>query len=126
IVVRMPGSAPRTLAEQLRGWSDAELARLLTERPDLAVPTPQDIAQLASRAGTRASVLRALDQLTTLELTVLEGVLCCGTTGSLSRVQRLVNAEPRSVADALARLRALALVWGADDALRVLSVVPDV
>lgn len=121
----MSGPAPRTLAEQLRGWSDAELARLLSERPDLAVPTPQDTAQLASRAGTRASVLRALDQLTTLELTVLEAVLCCGTAGSLPRVRALVNAEPAAVATALERLRLLALVWGGDDALRALSVVPD-
>jgi len=126
IVERMSAPAPRTLAEQLRGWSDAELARLLTDRPDLAVPTPQDTAQLASRAGTRASVLRVLDQLTTLELTVLEAVLCCGTAGSLSRVRDLVNAAPDSVAAALARLRALALVWGGDEDLRALSVVPDV
>jgi len=121
----MSESAPRTLAEQLRGWSDAELARLLTERPDLAVPAPQDTAQLASRAGTRASVLRALDQLTTLELTVLDAVLCCGTAGSVGRVRDLVNAEPGSVTSALDRLRALALVWGGDDELRSLSVVPD-
>jgi hypothetical protein len=121
----MSGSAPRTLAEQLRGWSDAELARLLTERPDLAAPAPQDIAQLASRAGTRASVLRALDQLTTLELTVLDAVLCCGTTGSVARVHGLVNAAPAAVTDALARLRSLALVWGDDDDLRALSVVAD-
>ena len=122
----MSGPAPRTLAEQLRGWSDAELARLLTARADLAVPAPQDTAQLASRAGTRASVLRALDQLTTLELTVLEAVLCCGSGGSLARVQRLVNASPDSVATALARLRSLALVWGGDEELRALSVVADV
>ncbi|HEX4976557.1 MAG TPA: helicase C-terminal domain-containing protein [Nocardioides sp.] len=122
----MSGSAPRTLAEQLRGWSDAELARLLTDRPDLGVPAPQDTAQLASRAGTRASVLRALDQLTTLELTVLEAVLCCGPAGTVAAVQRLVHAHPGAVATALARLRQLALVWGGDDELRVLSVVPDV
>lgn len=122
----MSGSAPRTLAEQLRGWSDAELARLLTERPDLAVPAPQDTAQLASRAGTRASVLRVLDQLTTLELTVLEAVLCCGATGSPDQVRALVNADPGSVDAALARLRSLVLVWGGDDDLRALSVVPDV
>lgn len=122
----MPGPAPRTLAEQLRGWSDPELARLLTARPDLAVPAPQDTAQLASRAGTRASVLRALDQLTTLELTVLEAVLCCGAAGSLGKVQDLVHADPAMVSSALAGLRAVALVWGGDDELRALSVVPDV
>ena len=64
-----PGTAPRTLADQLRGWSDDALARLLRARPDLGTPTPQDTSQLASRAGTRASVMRAVDQLTRLELT---------------------------------------------------------
>ena len=59
-------AAPRTLADQLRGWDDELLAALLRSRPDLATPTPQDTSQLASRAGTRASVLRAVDQLTLL------------------------------------------------------------
>src|SRR3982750_3993004 len=75
IVVRMAPDQPRTLADQLRSWSDAELAALLTERPDLATPAPQDTSQLASRAGTRASVLRALDSLTRLELAVLAAVV---------------------------------------------------
>ncbi|MGI8646088.1 MAG: hypothetical protein ACR2JD_07205, partial [Nocardioides sp.] len=64
----MSTAAPRTLADQLRGWSDEQLARLLAARPDLAVPAPQDSAQLASRAGTKASLTRVVDQLTHLEL----------------------------------------------------------
>ena len=50
----MPSTpAPRTLADQLRGWPDARLAALLSARPDLANPAPQDSSQLASRARTR-------------------------------------------------------------------------
>ena len=33
---RMPATAPRTLADQLRGWSDEQLSALLEARPDLA------------------------------------------------------------------------------------------
>ena len=67
----MSTSGFRSLADQLRSWPDERLARLLSERPDLAVPAPHDSAQLASRAATRSSILRALDQLTRAELAVL-------------------------------------------------------
>ena len=130
IVVRMStprqGPAPRTLADQLRGWPDGELAALLRARPDLATPTPQDTSQLASRAGTRASVLRAVDQLTLLELTVLDAVLALGGTAATSTLRTVVNADPAAVDAALTKVRGLALVWGADDALRALSVLTDV
>jgi hypothetical protein len=119
-------SAPRTLAEQLRSWPDEDLVRLLADRPDLATPAPQDSAQLASRAGTRASVLRAVDQLTTLELATLDAVVACGASTSVALLRRRVHAAPEAVEAAVARLRRLALVWGTDDALRALSVVADV
>jgi hypothetical protein len=119
-------AAPRTLAEQLRSWPDEDLARLLAERPDLAAPAPQDSAQLASRAGTRASVLRALDQLDRLELTVLDAVVAANGSASARDLHRHVHAAPAAVDGALARLRAMALVWGQDGTLRALSVVPDV
>src|SRR4051812_21819762 len=117
---------PRTLAEQLRGWSDEELVALLTARPDLAMPTPQDTSQLASRAGTRASVLRAIDQLTQLDLTVLDAVLVLGGTTSASAVLDAVHAEREHAAASLDRLRTLALVWGTDESLRAVSVLTDI
>jgi hypothetical protein len=123
-VRRMPASAPRTLADQLRGWSDEQLARLLELRPDLAAPAPQDSSQLASRASTRASVLRAVDQLTTLELTVLDAVVALGGTTTADTLAEHVHADPEAVAEAVDLLRALALVWGGEQ-LRVLSVVTD-
>ena len=126
-LVRMVSSAPpRTLADQLRSWSDEQLAHLLTQRPDLAVPAPQDSSQLASRLGTRASVLRAVDQLSRLELTVLEAVIALGGTTSADRLQAVVNAEPAAVAVALQRVRGLGLLWGTDDALRAVHVLRDV
>jgi Helicase conserved C-terminal domain len=121
----MPTDQPRTLADQLRGWSDEQLAGLLTARPDLAAPAPQDTSQLASRAATRPSVLRAVDQLTRLDLTVLDALLALGGTASVPALHRVVHAAGPSVDEALSRLRALALVWGTDDALRPVSVLGD-
>lgn len=125
IVVRMPTSAPRTLAGQLRSWPDPRLAALLRARPDLATPPPQDSSQLASRAGIRASVLRALDQLSRLELVVLDAVVVLGGRTSVTAVCEVVAAAPDRVTAALTRVRDLVLVWGEDDELRVVSTVPD-
>jgi hypothetical protein len=121
----MSGSAPRTLAEQLRGWSEADLTALLVARPDLASPAPQDSAQLATRAGTRASVLRALDQLTMLELAVLEAVVASGGVCARATVLAAVRADRDSTLAAVERLRALALLWGGPDEVRTLSVVAE-
>jgi len=119
-------STPRTLADQFRGWSDEDLARLLEARPDLSVPAPQDSAQLASRAGTRASVLRAVDQLDLLCLAVLDAVVALGGRASLSDLRRHVNAAPEAVASAVDLLVSRALLWGGPGELRVVSVVNDV
>jgi hypothetical protein len=118
-------AAPRSLADQLRSWPDERLADLLAARPDLSSPAPQDSSQLASRASTRASVLRALDQLTQLELVVVDAVVVLGGRTSTDAVTGVVNAPAGSVVEALGRLRALALLWGTEDDLRVVSAVPD-
>jgi XPB/Ssl2-like helicase family protein/WYL domain-containing protein len=122
----MSTDAPRTLADQLRRWPDERLARLLAARPDLVSPAPQDSSQLASRAGTRASVLRAVDQLSLLELAVLDAAVVLGGTTSSAALRRAVHAAPERVDEALARVRDLVLLWGDDDSLRVLSAVTDV
>ena len=120
----MSTSGFRSLADQLRGWPDERLSRLLSERPDLATPAPHDSSQLASRAATRSSILRALDQLTRAELAVLDALVLTGRS-TLARVQDLVNADPPVVAAAVDRLLALALAWESSGGLRALTGVAD-
>ena len=112
----MPANAPRTLADQLRGWSDEQLSALLEARPDLATPAPHDSSQLAARVVVKASVLRALDGLDALELAVLQALVQDSDPAALP-------ASPTSVQRALDRLRTLALVWGLPD--RPVIVVRD-
>lgn len=128
-VVGMSGASEqvtgfRTLADQLRGWPDERLSRLLRERPDLATPAPHDSSQLASRATTRSSVVRALDQLTRLELTVLDALVVAGQTPA-PELARIVHADPVAVAGATDRLVDLALAWEGTGGLRALSPVAE-
>lgn len=112
----MPTSAPRSLAEQFRGWPDDRLAALLAARPDLGTPAPHDSAQLALRAGTRTSVVRALDGLDELHLAVLEAV----ARGRPDAV------DAGGVEAAVGRLLDLALLWGSDDEPRPVQTVLEV
>jgi hypothetical protein len=121
-------TAPRSLAEALRARDDASLAALLRSRPDLITPVPTDVTQLATRAGTRASVVRALERLDRFALQTAEALavapdpatyddllgLMAGDQGE-ERDPAVVAALPR----ALGVLREQALVWGGDDRLRL-------
>ncbi|MEV0278019.1 helicase-associated domain-containing protein [Streptomyces sp. NPDC050610] len=130
-----PG-APRTLAEELRTRPDDGLADLLRARPDLLSPVPGDLTQLATRAGTRASVVRALERLDRFALQTAEALAVAPDPCSYERLGALMTGEPaqadakagtkadakataQRLPHAVAALRAQALVWGPDDRLRL-------
>lgn len=69
-------------------------------------------------------MLRAVDQLDRLQLTVLDAAVVLGDT-SRDELVAVVNASPDAAAQALDHLVALALVWEGEDGVRVLSTVAD-
>ncbi|MGW1724884.1 helicase-associated domain-containing protein [Streptomyces sp. NPDC002306] len=117
--------APRSLAEALRVREDSSLAALLRSRPDLITPVPTDLTQLATRAGTRASVVRALERLDRFALQTAEALAVADDPASYGELLALMagdDGDPAVAAalpGALAVLREQALVWGGDDRLRL-------
>ena len=89
-------SSPRPSTE-FRNWlgqlDDSQLAELLRLRPDVAIPLPPGIAPLAVRLQMRSSISRALAQLNTLELAVLEAAALAGA-----------ELEPVTIKDITARV----------------------
>ncbi|MFJ9376234.1 helicase-associated domain-containing protein [Streptomyces sp. NPDC101455] len=120
-----PATPPRSLAEALRTRDDASLAALLRSRPDLITPVPTDLTQLATRAGTRGSVVRALERLDRFALQTAEALAVAAEPASYDELAGLMAGDARDAAvahalpRALATLREQALVWGADDRLRL-------
>jgi hypothetical protein len=115
--------APRSLADELRSWPDDDLLALLRSRPDLAVPRPNEFATLVARAASRAAVQRAIDGLDTAELQVAEVLAALAEPAAPGEVSRRWGAP---AGPTLARLRALALVWGPPRALRLVRAARDV
>jgi hypothetical protein len=118
-------AAPRSLAEALRARDDVSLAALLRSRPDLITPVPTDLTQLATRAGTRASVVRALERLDRFTLQTAEALAVAADPATYGELLGLLAGDDGDPAvagalpRALALLREQALVWGGDDRLRL-------
>ncbi|MFF3322146.1 helicase-associated domain-containing protein [Streptomyces sp. NPDC002889] len=129
------GGSPRTLAEALRGRDDEKLAALLRARPDLLNPVPNDVTQLATRAGTRASVIRALERLDRFTLQTAEALAVAPDPAPYDTLLALLTGDEgdggtshagtatgdieAALPHALGVLRDQALVWGGDDRLRL-------
>ncbi|MFF7360477.1 helicase-associated domain-containing protein [Streptomyces sp. NPDC008125] len=125
---------PRTLAEALRARGDEALAGLLRARPDLLTPVPGDITQLATRAGTRASVVRALEHLDRFALQTAEALAVAPDPAPYETLLRLLTGDGQddgahhddagaaitaALPGALDTLREQALVWGEDERLHL-------
>ncbi|MEU9351712.1 helicase C-terminal domain-containing protein [Streptomyces griseoloalbus] len=120
-----PAAAPRSLAEALRGRDDVSLAALLRSRPDLVTPVPTDLTQLATRAGTRASVVRALERLDRFALQTAQALAVAADPATYGELLGLLAGDDGDPAvsaalpHALGGLREQALVWGDDTRLRL-------
>ncbi|WP_067647168.1 helicase-associated domain-containing protein [Nocardia harenae] len=125
--------------DSLTGWlsasDDASLVGLLELRPDLAVPLPSSMTVLAARVQQRASVLRATEELNTLEFAIVEVLARHGTErppgdrtpltrGALrERLRDRVGAAALDAA--LARLIDRALVWDDGEELHLVPATAD-
>lgn len=120
--------SPRTLAEDLRARPDATLAGLLHARPDLFSPVPRDVTQLATRAGTRVSVRRALERLDQRALQTAEALAVAPDPCPYPLLAGLLpELEGAGVLPlALTALRERALVWGDDSRLRLVRTAHEV
>ncbi|GAA5021412.1 helicase-associated domain-containing protein [Terrabacter aeriphilus] len=117
----------RSLADDIRGRSDAELIDLVLARPDLARPAPADLTSLAARAGTRASVQRAVEALDRGHLQVLEAVVVAGDAAARPELLRLLGTDDAAtVEEILGDLRRCALLWNGPDGDHVVRTVPEV
>ncbi|MGW5521268.1 helicase-associated domain-containing protein [Gordonia sp. NPDC003950] len=120
-----PDSRASALADDLASRSDAQLADLITLRPDLASPPPQGTQVLAQRALSPASVALAGESLDLLGLAVLESLIEHGPpesdTVSLPTIRSALadRADADEVEVRVDQLRRLALIWGPDDALHI-------
>src|SRR6478735_2581226 len=104
-------TSSRSLADDIRARTDAQLVDLVLRRPDLARPAPSDLTSLAARAGTRASVQRALDGLDRGHLQVLESLVVAGDPVDLDQAAALLGCSTRALARFVDTLWAAAVLW---------------
>ncbi|MFD0657696.1 helicase-associated domain-containing protein [Thermocatellispora tengchongensis] len=115
-------------AEWLRGRDDGQLRALVSARPELITPVPAHLAGLAARASSPSAIGRALDRLDRFTLAAVEALAVLPPPTPVSELRALFrralpDGDPSSseleslLAEAVERLRTMALAYGPDDAL---------
>ncbi|TDE94139.1 hypothetical protein EXU48_11895 [Occultella glacieicola] len=115
------------LAAALREWDDARLLALLETRPDLASPPPSSITAMIARAGSRASVGRALAHLDAPTLTVAEALVVADDAAGVTadRLAGLLGLIGPDVTGYLQHLLDLALATGDLDGARAVPALAE-
>ena len=116
-------SRPRTLTEALRAMSADELATLLSARPDLLEPIPEDITELASRSTTSASINHVIDQLNCWLRTVAEALAALPDPAAAGDLETMLGSSPAHVGAAVQQLREHGLLWGHNDQMHLVRPV---
>src|SRR5690242_16869137 len=88
----------RSLADALRAATDEDLAALFAARPELLVPVPVDVTQLAYRAASSPAVARALDRLDRWHQQVLEAACLSGAV-TRDELYALLQPAPAAAVD---------------------------
>ncbi|MDO4412910.1 helicase-associated domain-containing protein [Cutibacterium sp.] len=121
---------PTTLASTIRGLDTQGLSRLLTLRPDLANPTPRDLTEVSSRAGTHASITAAISSLDRWRLSLLTALAALGDLTLADLADAICQGWPTKpdtiradVAAGVSDLLDMALVLEDSDHLHVIQVV---
>ena len=114
-------SAGRSLADVIRSLDPAGVERLLAARPDLALPRPLNLEDLAERAASPTSSRLAIDRLTAWERRVCTALAASPEDISTRRLAALMQADRPAVESAVGHLARLALAWGSDRGWRLTS-----
>lgn len=107
-------SAPRSIADVIRGLAAEQLTELVRLRPDLALPRPADLDELIERATASASTQLALEGLDAWQRRVALALAASPDAISTRHLAALMGADRGHVAQAVAALQRRALVWGTD------------
>lgn len=120
-----------TFTDSIRFAQTDQLVRLLQLRPDLASPSPGTLFSLGARASNTHSMSKAMAQLNSVALQVLESVVVLSTMVERLTLTTVATAilgpdpepgtdgddylhEVKTIADSLNHLCELALVWQPD------------
>lgn len=130
----------RSLADDLRSRDTSALAELLLGRPDLVVPPPASLSDLAARAATAGSIRLALHRLDRIALAVAWAIGATGRTEP-SELAAYLAAQPdqpedtpvvpslawlADVESAVAELHRMALLWREGENYRAVRSLSDV